>query len=86
MRNNHHITVAGRHGFSIGQLNIGNPGPGQTDAYKEWQKLVHDITDPDNLGTGDSTWWVVRGTICAVDEFKTNGGRGIRARRIGAAP
>jgi hypothetical protein len=86
MRNSQHITVTGRHGFSIAQLNIENPGPGQTDAHNEWQKVTHDINDPKNLGAGDVHWWVVRGGVGAVDEFKVNGGSGIRARRIGAAP
>lgn len=86
MRNTHHITVTGRHGFSIAQLNIENSGPGQTDANNEWQKLAYDINDPQNLGIGDVNWWVVRGNVGAVDEFKTNGGKGIRSRRIGAAP
>jgi hypothetical protein len=86
MRNTHHITVTGRHGFSIAQLNIENSGPGQTDANNEWQKIAHDINDPDNLGIGDVNWWVVRGNVGAIDEFKVMGGKGIRSRRIGAGP
>lgn len=86
MRNTHHVTVTGRHGFSIAQLNIENSGPGQTDAHNEWQKVVHDINDPENLGTGDINWWVVRGNVGTVDEFKVHGGTSIRPRRIGAAP
>ncbi len=86
MRNTHHITVIRRHGFSIAQLNIENSGPGQTDANHEWQKIGHDINDPDNLGIGDLNWWVVRGNVGAVDEFKVMGGKGIRSRCIGAVP
>lgn len=84
MRNTHHITVTGQHGFSIAQLNIENSGHGQTDANNEWQKIANDINDPDNLGIGDVNWWVVRGNVGAVDEFKVAGGKGIRSRRIGA--
>jgi len=70
----------------IAQLNIENAGPGQTDARNEWQKVVHDINDPNHLGTGDITWWVVLGNVGAVDSFTRNGAGGIRTRRIGAAP
>ncbi len=59
-----------QHGFSIAQLNIENPGPGQTDDGNEWQKIASDINDPDNLGIADVNWWVVRGNVGAVDEFK----------------
>ena len=86
MRNTHHVTVTGRHGFSIAQLNIENPGPRQTDAHNEWQNVASDLNDPDNLGIGDIQWWAVRGNVGAVDEFKVNGGTGIRSRRMGAAP
>jgi hypothetical protein len=84
MRNTHHITVTGRHGFSIGQLNIENSGPRQTDTHNEWQKIAYDINDPQNLGIGDINWWVVLGNLGPVEDFKQNGGSGIRSRRIGA--
>lgn len=86
MRNTHHITVTGKHGFSIAQLNLENAGRGQTDANNEWQKIVHDLNDPQNLGTGDITYWVVLGGVGAVEDFNRNGGANIRARRIGAGP
>ncbi len=86
MRNTHHVTVTGKHGFSISQLNIENAGPGQTDAHNEWQKLAHDLNDPQNLGTGDITYWVVLGGVGAVEDFTRTGGAKIRARRIGAEP
>jgi Pectate lyase superfamily protein len=86
MRNTHHITVTGKHGFSIGQLNIENSGPGQTDARNEWQKVAHDLNDPQNLGTGDITYWVVLGGVGAVEDFTRNGGTHILTRRIGAEP
>jgi hypothetical protein len=84
MRNTHHITVFGQHGFSIAQLNVENSGPGQTDGNNEWQKIATDINDAENLGIGDVNWWVVRGNVGAVDEFKVAGGKGIRSRRISA--
>jgi hypothetical protein len=85
-RNTHHVTVAGRHGFLIQQMNTEQPGSGQTNDQNAWQTLVSDVNDPDNLGTGDINYWVVIGGVGAVDTFTKNGGDGIRARRIGSAP
>lgn len=85
-RRTQHVTVTGRHGFSIEQLNIENSGLRQTDAHNEWQKMDHDISDPENLGTGDITYWVVVGNVGAVADFKKNGGANILTRRIGEAP
>ena len=85
-RNAHHITVSGRHGFSIEQMNTEQPGPGQTDARNAWQTLVSDINDPKNLGIADINYWVVEGNVGAVEKFTQNGGASIRARRIGSAP
>ncbi len=85
-RNTHHITVSGRHGFSIEQMNTEQPGPGQTDARNAWQALVSDIDDPKHLGIADINYWVVKGNVGAVDEFTCNGGASVRARRIGSAP
>jgi thioredoxin reductase len=85
-RNTHHVTVAGKHGFLIKQMNTEQPGAGQTSAQTGWQTLVSDVTDPNNLGTGDITYWVVIGGVGAVDTFTKNGGTGIRARRIGSSP
>ena len=85
-RNTHHITVSGRHGFSIEQMNTEQPGLGQTDAGNAWQTLVSDINDPKNLGVADINYWVVEGNVGAVEKFTRNGGASIRARRIGSAP
>ncbi|MHC4884326.1 MAG: hypothetical protein ACYTGH_04495 [Planctomycetota bacterium] len=85
-RNTHQVTVSGRHGFSIEQLNTEMPGAGQTDANNAWQTLVSDVNDPDNLGVGEITYWVVLGGVGAVDPFVKNGGANIRTRRIGSAP
>jgi len=85
-RNTHHITVSGRHGFSIEQMNTEQPGPGQTDTNNAWQALVSDINDPENSGIGDINYWVVEGNVGAVEKFTRNGGASIRARRIGSAP
>lgn len=85
-RNTHHVTVSGRHGFSIDQLNTEMPGVGQTEAKNAWQTLVSDINDPKNLGIGDINYWVVLGGTGAVETFVKNGGASIRARRIGSAP
>lgn len=85
-RNRHNITVTGRHGFSIEQLNIERPGQGQTDANNAWQAAVSDINDPDNLGIADIHYWLVIGGLGASDTFTRNGGASIQARRIGSAP
>ncbi|MCE9609060.1 MAG: glycoside hydrolase family 55 protein [Chthoniobacter sp.] len=85
-RNTHHITVSGRHGFSVEQMNTEQPGPGQTDAKNAWQALVSDVDDPKNLGVADINYWVVEGNVGAVEKFTRNGGASIQARRIGSAP
>lgn len=82
----HAITVTGRHGFSIEQLNIEIAGRGQTDDNNKWQATAYDINDPGNLGSGDINYWVVEGNVGAIEKFTRNGGTGIRARRIGSAP
>jgi hypothetical protein len=85
-RNTHQVTVTGRHGFSIDQMNTEMPGVGQTNAGNAWQELISDINDPKNLGIGDINYWVVEGNVGAVDKFIKNGGEHIRTRRIGSAP
>lgn len=85
-RNMHHITVSGKHGFSIEQMNTEQPGEGQTTEATAWQTLVSDINDPENLGIADINYWVVVGGVGAVDQFVKNGGASIRARRIGSVP
>ena len=85
-RNTHQITVSGRHGFSIAQMNTEQPGPGQTDAKNAWQALVSDVNDPKNLGVADINYWVVEGNVGAVEKFTRNGGASIQARRVGSAP
>jgi hypothetical protein len=85
-RNTNHVTVAGRHGFLIKQMNTEQPGAGQTNPQNAWQTLVSDVNDPNNLGTGDINYWVVIGGVGAVSTFTKNGGSGIRTRRIGSAP
>ena len=83
-RNTHHITIAGKHGFSIEQMNTEMPGGGQTDKVNSWQTLVADINDPKNLGTADINYWIVLGGKGAVGDFIKVGGHNIRARRIGS--
>ncbi len=84
-RNTHHVTVTGKHGFSIQQLDIENAGPKQTDPDNAWQATTSDLNDPDNLGVADVNYWVVEGNVGAVDHFTRNGGDNIRTRRIGTA-
>jgi hypothetical protein len=85
-RNSHNITVTGRHGFSIEQLNIERPGQRQTNAENAWQTLVADINDSKNLGVADINYWVVIGGVGASEVFTRKGGASIQARRIGSAP
>jgi hypothetical protein len=84
-RNTHHLTVSGRHAFTIAQMNTEMPGAGQTHAGNAWQTLVNDINDPKNLGVADINYWVVLGGKGAVDTFVKNGGASIRTRRIGSS-
>lgn len=85
-RNTYHVTVTGKHGFSIAQLDIEDASAGQTDPGNAWQTTVSDLNDPKNLGTGDINYWVVEGGVGAVEKFTRNGGAAIRARRIGSTP
>jgi hypothetical protein len=85
-RNTHHVTVSGRHGFSIEQMNTERPGRGQTNPENAWQALISDINDPRNLGIADINYWVVEGGAGASEEFVRNGAALIQARRIGSAP
>jgi hypothetical protein len=80
------ITVTGRHGFSIEQLDVEIAGPGQTTPENKWQATEHNIDDPGNLGVADINYWVVEGNVGAVDKFTRNGGASIRARPIGFFP
>lgn len=73
-RNVNTITVTGRHAFSIQQLDIEQPGPGQTDSQNAWQATVSDVNDPENLGVADINYWVVIGNVGARDVFILKGG------------
>lgn len=83
-RNTHHITVSGSHAFSIEQMNTEQPGQGQTNVRNQWQTLVSDINDPNNLGIADINYWVVIGGYGASNTFVSKGGASIRVRRIGS--
>jgi hypothetical protein len=78
------LTVTGKHGFSIQQLDIEIAGKGQTDSKNEWQATICNINDPKNLGIADINYWVVEGDFGAIDKFTRHGGASIRARRIGS--
>lgn len=79
------ITVTGKHGFSIEQLDMEIAGKDQTDSVNEWQATEFNINDPKNLGTGDINYWAVEGNVGAIESLTRNGGASIRARRIGSA-
>jgi hypothetical protein len=80
------VTVTGKHGFCIEQLDMEIAGHGQKDKDNKWQATDFNIHDPKNLGTGDINYWVVEGNVGAVEKFTRNGGQHIRARRIGSHP
>lgn len=80
------VTVSGRHGFSIDQLDMEIAGKNQTDENNKWQATDFNVYDPKNLGIGDINYWVVEGNVGAVETFTMKGGMGIQARRIGSAP
>jgi hypothetical protein len=78
------VTVTGKHGFKIEQLDMEIAGAGQTDENNKWQATDFNIFDPDNLGSGDVNYWVVEGGVGAIDKLTRNGGSSIQTRRIGA--
>jgi len=86
MRCTNMLTVTGKHGFSIEQLDEEISGPGQADSKNKWQATDFNIYDPKNLGVADINYWVVEGNVGAVEKFTRNGGASIQARRIGSAP
>lgn len=79
------VTVTGRHGFSITQLDMEIAGKNQTDENNKWQATDFNIYDPKNQGTGDINYWVVEGNVGAVETFTQKGGAHIQARRVGSA-
>lgn len=78
------VTVSGKHGFCIEQLDIEIAGKDQADQSNDWQATDFNIYDPKNLGTGDINYWVVEGNVGAVETFTRSGGAHILARRIGS--
>ncbi len=80
------VTVSGRHGFSIEQLDMEIAGKNQTDDNNKWQATDFNIYDPENQGTGDINYWVVEGNVGAVKTFTRKGGASIWARRVGTQP
>lgn len=79
------VTVTGKHGFSIEQLDMEIAGAGQTDKDNQWQATDFNIFDPGNLGAGDINYWVVEGGVGAIEKLTRSGGASIQARRIGSA-
>lgn len=80
------VTVTGRHGFTIEQLDMEVAGKGQLNERNRWQTTDCNLFDPKNLGLGELRYWVVEGGVGATDTFTRDGGAGIHARRIGVAP
>ena len=78
------IMVTGQHAFTIEELDIEIPGKGQTDSNNEWQRVIANIHDPDNLGFGEVKYWVVEGNRGAITDFVKKGGAFIQARRLGS--
>lgn len=80
------VTVTGKHGFAIEQLDMEIAGKGQTNTQNAWQATEFNLHDPQNLGIGEIRYWVVEGNVGAVPTFTRNGGTAILARRIGSTP
>ncbi|MCX6033724.1 MAG: hypothetical protein NTV38_01900, partial [Chloroflexi bacterium] len=78
------VTVTGKHGFAIEQLDMEIAGKGQADSKSEWQATAYCINDPSNLGVADINYWVVIGSVGASEVFTRNGGASVQARRIGS--
>jgi hypothetical protein len=83
-RNTNHLTVLGPHGFTIEQLDIENPGPGQTTPANAWQTNFCAVNDRNNHGIADITYWVVEGNVGPVTNFTLVGGASMRTHRIGS--
>ncbi|MCM4152893.1 hypothetical protein DHD05_14970 [Arenibacter sp. N53] len=79
------VTVTGKHGFSIEQLDMEIAGKDQTNSQNQWQATEFNINDPKNLGTANINYWVVEGNVGATEKFTRKGGASIQARRIGSA-
>jgi hypothetical protein len=80
------VTVTGKHGFCIEQLDMEIARPRQNDEDNTWQATDFNVHDPKNLGIGDITYWVVEGNVGAVEKFTKNGVEHIWAQRIGSHP
>jgi len=78
------VTVTGKHGFTIEQLDMEIAGAKQTDEHNAWQATDFNLYDPKNLGAGEVKYWVVEGEVGAVEKFTREGGTSIYARRIGS--
>ena len=85
--NTHHITVSGKHGFLIEQLNTEFPQPKQRDFTDNtaWQKLFSDVNDPKNLGVADINYWCCQWGVGVVESFTRISSTNIRVRWIGSA-
>ena len=85
-RCNRSVTVTGKHGFAIEQLDMEIAGAGRTDKGNQWQATDFNIFDPGNLSVGDIKYLVVEGNVGAIETLTCNDGRSIQARRIGMSP
>jgi len=65
--------------LSIIQLDIEHENPAGP-----WYVTIYDIDDPNNYGSGDITWWVVKGGVGVDTTFTVNGGANIKYRRLGS--
>ena len=79
----YNISVTGKHGFTIEQLDVEIAGKGQTDSNNVWQATAYNINDPNNLGIGEIRYWIVEGNVGHTEKFTRNGGANIQARQIG---
>ncbi|MEI6604801.1 MAG: hypothetical protein WCP35_05795 [Verrucomicrobiota bacterium] len=79
----YNISVTGKHGFTIDQLDVEIAGKGQTDTNNIWQATEYNINDPKNLGVGEIKYWIVEGNVGHTEKFTRNGGATIQARQIG---
>ena len=69
--NAHDITVSGKHGFLIEQLNTESPQPKQRDFTDNtaWQKLFSDVNHPKNLAVAQMTYWCCQWGVGVVESF-----------------
>ncbi|MEA3010088.1 MAG: hypothetical protein QOJ91_1780 [Sphingomonadales bacterium] len=86
------VTFAGRHSFSIEQLDVEHSitaaeatDPADLSLGNGYQVTREDFRDPENAARGFVNWHVVQGNVGWVDRFIVNGAKNVQFRQLGKA-